>query len=367
MVPLTVRRGVAATVRAVAAVLCCAAVGIGSAYPASAADPTLTSDASGPLFPALTNLAPGATQTNCLRLDYANLTAPADLGMTAAASGNLAPFLNVTIAVGSGGGFGSCTGFSGTVRYAGTLADLAAQHGDLSTQLSLGSMPPPSGSASVEIQVTLVDDNRAQGLTATASLTFALTTADQLPPSPSPSPSPSPTVTASPSPSPTPAPTPSATQPPTTRPPSGSPTTTSPGGPAFNDVSAPPSGSASSTPPASPAPSAVPAPSPHRKPRQVLHVPLTNPPPSGPPSLANRLGNLARTVFHALAPTALPTAKGISWTLFVTPIPLLFLFLQHRIDRRDPKLALAPVYRDETLPFDDGAWEGEHGAPGEEH
>lgn len=47
---------------------------------------------------------------------------------------------------------------------------------------------------------------------------------------------------------------------------------------------------------------------------------------------------------------AVAKGSGLPLTLLV-PI-LLFVVVQHLIDRRDPKLALAPTYPEPTLPFD---------------
>jgi hypothetical protein len=55
-----------------------------------------------------------------------------------------------------------------------------------------------------------------------------------------------------------------------------------------------------------------------------------------------------------MAAAAAPAARGATYGLGGTA-PLLgaFLLIQGRIDRRDPKLALAPAYADPDLTFDD--------------
>lgn len=44
-------------------------------------------------------------------------------------------------------------------------------------------------------------------------------------------------------------------------------------------------------------------------------------------------------------------AEGTAFPFLLLLIVLLFLLVQHQIDKRDPKLALAPVYRDRDLRF----------------
>jgi hypothetical protein len=59
-------------------------------------------------------------------------------------------------------------------------------------------------------------------------------------------------------------------------------------------------------------------------------------------------------VLKPMALAAAPAAKGATIGLGGTA-PLLgaFLLIQSRIDRRDPKLALAPVHADPDLTFND--------------
>jgi hypothetical protein len=56
---------------------------------------------------------------------------------------------------------------------------------------------------------------------------------------------------------------------------------------------------------------------------------------------------ITATIAHAVAPVATRAA----FPAVLVALVLLFLGLQHRVDRRDPKLALAPVQRTPDLPF----------------
>jgi hypothetical protein len=46
-------------------------------------------------------------------------------------------------------------------------------------------------------------------------------------------------------------------------------------------------------------------------------------------------------------------SEGSAATFVLYLIVVLFLVIQDRIDRNDPKLALAPVFGEPDLPFDD--------------
>jgi hypothetical protein len=78
------------------------------------------------------------------------------------------------------------------------------------------------------------------------------------------------------------------------------------------------------------------------------------PPPGdggGPPTgIVGKLANAAQTISTAAA----PVLKGAAVTsLMILPLVVLFLLVQRWIDRRDPKLALAPSYGDQFLGFVD--------------
>ena len=88
---------------------------------------TLSNDTSAPWLFNPTGLTPGSTGSRCVDVDYTGtLDARIRLYPTAT-SGSLAPYLHLVVEMGSGGSFGSCTGFtSAQTLWTGTLADLAA-------------------------------------------------------------------------------------------------------------------------------------------------------------------------------------------------------------------------------------------------
>src|SRR5947209_14036050 len=85
----------------------------------------LTDDDGGQALFAAHDLVPGATLTRCIHVRYSGPAAVAQVRLVAAAvAGPLAPSLSVTVAVGTGGGFGGCAGFTGTPFYTGPLSGL---------------------------------------------------------------------------------------------------------------------------------------------------------------------------------------------------------------------------------------------------
>jgi hypothetical protein len=70
--------------------------------------------------------------------------------------------------------------------------------------------------------------------------------------------------------------------------------------------------------------------------------------------MRSAVADVASWTTRTLAPVArvaAPAAKGASYGLGTLPLLFLFLLVQDRIDRRDPKLAKAPTYADPDLTF----------------
>ncbi len=157
-----------------------------SAFSATTSNPTsnwaagsvaLTDDdASAALFTA-SALAPGSTGTKCIAVTSTG-TLPSQVrlyGSGLATTNALSTHLNLTVEQGTGGGFGSCTGFtSGSTIYTGTLAGL-------STVTSFGTgvgtwAPTGAGSESRTYRFTYTvaptAPNTAQGGTASIAFTW---------------------------------------------------------------------------------------------------------------------------------------------------------------------------------------------------
>jgi hypothetical protein len=159
-----------------------------SAFSAPTANPTSNwaagtvtlsdDDANTAMFNA-SNLKPGSTGSKCIAVTSTG-TLPSAVKMygTAAATTNaLSSWINLTITQGTGGSFGSCTGFtplaSGSSVYTGTLAAFASAATGYSN--GLGSWAPTgSGSDTRVFQISYTFDPTAPNSTqaGTASIGF---------------------------------------------------------------------------------------------------------------------------------------------------------------------------------------------------
>ncbi len=136
----------------------------------------------------LSDVAPGRPAIRCLEIAYDGTILPVDLAVRAEADGTLAPYLDVLIEQGDGGGFESCEGFvarpvtwqleagsgaggfdSGVV-YDGTLAELA----DAGWR-PLGSMVNQGERRSYRITFRLQDRQEALGRSTNADFTWEVT------------------------------------------------------------------------------------------------------------------------------------------------------------------------------------------------
>ncbi|AXV10098.1 hypothetical protein DVS28_b0328 (plasmid) [Euzebya pacifica] len=87
-----------------------------------------------------TTIGPGDTVTNCIAVTRSGTVPAADviLYSDTGSTGALDPFLNVTVERGTGGGFGSCGGFtaSGAAVFTGTLEDFLTDHDDVASGIT---------------------------------------------------------------------------------------------------------------------------------------------------------------------------------------------------------------------------------------
>ncbi len=142
----------------------------------SAATVTLTDDDSGTALLTATGLEPGGAVQNCIQVSYGG-SAPAAVKTYVAPGGltgtGLGTYLKLKIEEGTGGGFGSCTGFvAGSTDYTGTVAAFAAASTSAAT--GVGAFAPSGAGASqvYRVTATLADDDAARGLTAQLALTW---------------------------------------------------------------------------------------------------------------------------------------------------------------------------------------------------
>ena len=111
---------------------------------------SLADDDGGAALFSVTGLTPGRAGSNCLTIDYTGDVATI-VALYAAAStdtASIAQFVNLTIQQGTGGGFGSCAGFTAaSTIFSGTLAAFTAAAQDYAS--GVGSWSPNGAAARV--------------------------------------------------------------------------------------------------------------------------------------------------------------------------------------------------------------------------
>ena len=147
----------------------------------SAGTVALTDDDSNTAMFTATNLKPGSTGSKCIAVTSSgSLASTVKLyGTNSATTNALSSSLNLTITQGSGGGFGSCTGYaplaSGSSVYTGTVAGFATAATNFST--GLGTWAPTGTASETRVfQFTYTLDaaapNTTQGGTAALGFTW---------------------------------------------------------------------------------------------------------------------------------------------------------------------------------------------------
>ena len=274
---------------------------------AQIASVALTDDDRGAALFAVRDLVPGRAVSRCITVDYAGTVGAGTVRLAAVSlTGPLADQLTVTVQVGTGGSFASCAGFTGTAVYSGPLAGLAAGTGD-SVGVDTGWAPAGVGSRTYRITVTLLDSNALQGAASTGTFEWLLI-GDGVP-----------------------APAQSPTESPTTAPAAPTPDPTGGGVPA-------------------------PARSPARSPGTEPAAPTPRPGRTTAARAGQPLSTLKRQLTHLVGDTVVVGRRVVTRRGGFPAGSLValgaFLLVQNRIDRKDPKLALAPLWRESDLPFE---------------
>ncbi|MFZ7086768.1 hypothetical protein [Curtobacterium sp. RRHDQ10] len=161
-----------------------------SAFSATTVNPTnnwtagtvaLTDDDSNTAMFAATGLKPGSTGSNCITVTSTGSLASAVklYGTNSATTNAFNTYINVTVNQGTGGGFGSCSGFTplstGGTLFTGTLANFASTYTNYSNGLGTWA---PTGTASesrvyqITYTVSSTAPNSAQAGTAALGLTW---------------------------------------------------------------------------------------------------------------------------------------------------------------------------------------------------
>jgi hypothetical protein len=267
----------------------------------------LTDDDGGqPMF-TVPEIKPGETVQRCIRLRYSGENA-SRVALSTEVSGKLATQLRLQVERGTGAGYETCDGFEGTPVYRGTLAEAADQLENADVWRA------DAGSSTATYRFTI---SAPPALTLDREVihpTFAWVA--EAVPTPV---EPTPTATV----------TPPATGPKTVTHTATAKTTPAP--PATPHQTAPKAEAPAKDKPAA-QPTATPA-----SPAPAKHAA----PHADKPTF---LGTVAKAVGEAAQRAAFPLALLVAM--------FLFLLFQNRLDRRDPKLAMAPIHSTPDLPFE---------------
>jgi hypothetical protein len=312
-------------------------------------------DGNTPMFD-LGPLRPGEGGQRCIEVTVVSGT-PARVGIAATGlTTGLDNYLDLDVESGSGGGFGSCGGFSGTSIYHGTLAEFLSTF-PAGSPLEDWTPTADGQRRTYRITVRLRDDQGAQGGKAAVNLVWrgrTLLDTDVIP-STTPTPSKTPTTTDT---------TPDKSDGSSSSTPSSDTTTGEGDGTSTSEPTDTPAAD-TATSADKPADHAATSGARHREP--TVGAPATGaarrdaPPVETTPHRAHakRDGGVVDKVTTALgdaanevAKAAAPAAKRAAFPLVLVALLLLFIALQNRLDSRDPKLAHAPVHRTPDLSFE---------------
>jgi hypothetical protein len=133
----------------------------------------LTDDDAGSAMFTATGMYPGAPVVNCIKLTYSGTLTPANIRMYATSAGSLAAYLNATVEVGTGGSFGTCTGFTPTSTiYTGTLTNFSTTYTNWTTGLATFTAASNPTSRTLRFTFDVQNVTAAQASTATATFTW---------------------------------------------------------------------------------------------------------------------------------------------------------------------------------------------------
>ena len=109
----------------------------------------------------------------CLNVSYTGSIVPATIRAYGTSGGSLDAFLDMTVEMGTGGGYGDCASFTpGSTIYTGTVSGFSATHADWATGLATFTAATNPDNRTFRFTLTVQDDNAAQGLATTMEITF---------------------------------------------------------------------------------------------------------------------------------------------------------------------------------------------------
>ena len=134
----------------------------------------LTDDDTGLAMFDAVDLLPGESAQRCIEIDYRGTELPAVVFLYGESGGTgLDEYLALTVEEGTGGTFADCAGFvPDSTPYSGTLAGFASAHPSPARGLPVWTVASSPQSRTFRFTATLIDDNDAQGLDATATFVW---------------------------------------------------------------------------------------------------------------------------------------------------------------------------------------------------
>jgi hypothetical protein len=275
----------------------------------SGVDGRITDDDGGaPMF-SVPALRPGERVTNCIEVKYDG-TKDAPVTLAGRGSGALDQYLDVEVERGSGGGYNNCAGFAGTRIFVGTLADFLRTGDSADSALPAWTASESEPARTFRISVALREVAAAEGQTAAATFEWAAPGVDE---------------TADPDdPDSSPVPPPVAGQKPKSKP-----------KPSLTESTDPSQRADSRTPGKDGGNGAA----------------------GGGGGYTSGGGGEEKSLLDKVTDIAVESGKRLAFPSILALLAFLFLLVQNRLDRRDPKLSEAPLHRDDDLlPFGPLPW-----------
>lgn len=279
----------------------------------------------------LSGLTPGPIGARCILIEVRDgradeVVLSADIGGT-----GLEAFLDVEIDAGTATDSATCGEFVGVAAFSGTLEELGRSHGDPVDGIRVPLIDQTR--VMLRFTLTLRDDNRAQGAVATARFGFdARDVSPDVPTGPGTTTAPEPTAATEPG---------TTTAPSSTAPETTTPATTTPDAGVVQTTGA-------AVPP--PPPTTGPA-GPTEQPVPVVTLDAPEPNLSTVEELLEAAASASRKLVEVTGAAASVSARTAAAPGLFSVFAMGFLLLQARVDRRDPKLAVAPITPEPDLEF----------------
>jgi hypothetical protein len=272
----------------------------------------LRDDDTGQALFELPNMLPGQHASRCMTVNYEGPQA-APVLLRGDAGGGLDGYLDMKVEVGTGGGYASCDGFDGQPVFDGTLASFASEYGSGSPGLETWTASSDAPARTFRFTFALRDDQAAAGHRTNPNFSWHVSVPE----------------------------------------PASAETGEDAGTETEADAELPPTGLDLNA--------GINAPRPDEsttdKPIQILarsgaaaQKALALPPKTS--ALDTPIGKILTKLAAEVAKIAPPVIKGSIFPLGLAALVGAFFWMQSRIDRNDPKLALAPMYAEPDLDFD---------------